>query len=233
MILNHSNKKMIVLAPHADDEVLGAGGLIARAIMEDWEVIVGFAVISGFESKFDSSNSQTSHRETEAVNALEILGVTQYQTLFKGETHHLRLDTIPKQDIIQFIEKMIKDHNPGVVVMPCRGHHHQDHQVFSDAAISALRPMPAGATPFVPAVLAYTHSCAGWGGENFAVRPSAFVDITNVMDKKLEALKAYKSQVFESPHPRSCEGVKNFHAAIGAYSGVEYAEAFECIRLAI
>ena len=224
---------MLVLAPHADDEVLGAGGLIARATKANWDVQVGFAVISGFKSKFDSSNSHTPERELEAINALKILGVTHYQTLFKGETHHLKLDVVPKQDVISFIENMIIDFKPDVVVIPCRGHHHQDHQVFSDAAISALRPMPAGTTPFVPVVLAYTHSCAGWGGENFAVRPTTFVDITDVVDQKLDALSAYKSQVFESPHPRSCEGVRNFHAAIGAYSGVEYAEAFECIRLAI
>lgn len=233
MILNHLNKKMLVLAPHADDEILGAGGLIIRAIKAGWEVQVGFAVISGFESKYDLSNSQTHKRETEATNALNILGVTNYKSLFMGEENHLRLDTIAKKDMVQFIESLVRKLKPSIVVIPCRGHHHQDHRAFSDAAISALRPMPSGATPFVPIVLAYTHSCAGWGGDNFIVKTSTFVDISHVIDIKITALKEYKSQFFEPPHPRSFESVKNFHASLGAYSGVEYAEAFECIRLAI
>jgi LmbE family N-acetylglucosaminyl deacetylase len=96
--------------------------------------------------------------------------------------------------------------------------------------MAATRPAPGGARPFVPIVLAYGHSAAGFGGTGYEFPADTFVDITPVIDGKLRALACYESQLRPPPHPRSLDGVRQYSAAWGAFSGTHYAEPFECIR---
>lgn len=223
-------KRCLVVAPHADDEVLGAGGLILRATAAGWQVRVLFATVSGFPSAARGDVSRTSDRQREVEDASTILGVVGHDVLFTGEEKHLRLDTVPQTGLVGFIERALASFRPSLVVIPCHGHYHQDHRAMSVACVTALRPMPTGRLPFVPLVLAYGHSAAGWGGAPFAFHPNTFVDITGVIDRKLEALACYRSQLCQPPHPRSMQGVRDHHAAWGAFTGTHYAEAYECLR---
>ncbi len=222
---------LLVVAPHADDEVLGAGGLMARAARAGWAVHVAYATISGFVSPASGSASSLSQRQREVEDAARVLGVRGWRALFLGEEKHLRLDTVAQADLVSFVEGEILRLRPRAVVMPCRGHYHQDHRAVSDACIAAMRPAPDGRRPLVPLVLAYGHSAAGWGGAAFAFQPNAFFDVSEVIDAKLDALAQYRSQLCEPPHPRSLGAVREQCAAWGAYAGVAYAEPFECQRL--
>lgn len=224
-------RRALIVSPHADDEVLGAGGLITRLRSGGWDVHVLYATISGYESVARGDVSRTDARTAEVEAALKVMGVSSYEALFLGETHHLRLDTVPQSDLIQFIEAGIAQTRPSLVVTPCRGHYHQDHRAVADACVAALRPAPGGRLPFVPMVLAYGHAAAGWGGNEF--RPSVFVDITTAIEVKIAALSCYQSQVCPPPHPRSLDAVRSWCAAWGSFAGVAYAEPFECLRLAI
>lgn len=230
-ILQHSqNKRMIVLAPHADDEVLGAGGLMAKAAQRGWEVHVRFATIAGYASAPRGDVSDTSSREQEVCAAVRVLGCAGYEALYLGEQWHLRLDAVPQQEIISFIERGLRKLRPALVVIPCLGHYHQDHRSMCRAAVAALRPAPDGIRPLVPMVLAYGHAHGGWGGGEYGFRPTVFVDITEFMAKKLEAIECYRSQLCPEPHPRSVAMLRSQCAGWGAYAGVLYAEAFECVR---
>ncbi|MEO7994691.1 MAG: PIG-L deacetylase family protein, partial [bacterium] len=217
-------------APHADDEVLGAGGFMARLAAKGWDVAVRFATISGYPSAYREDVSHTDARVAEAEAALERLGASGYEALFLGETYHLRLDTVPQSDLISFLERGIRATNPSVVIIPCRGHYHQDHRAVSDACIAAMRPAPTGPRPLVPLVLAYGHAHGGWGGEQFGFQPTVFADISEYIDHKIEALAAYASQLCEPPHPRSLQALREHCAMWGSYAGVQYAEPFECLR---
>jgi LmbE family N-acetylglucosaminyl deacetylase len=231
-ILKHNdNKRMIVLAPHADDEVLGAGGLMAKASRQGWEVHVQFATISGYSSMARGDESNTTSREDEVRAAAHVLGCAGYETFCLGEQWHLRMDSLPQQDIISFIERGLRLLRPAMVLIPCLGHYHQDHRAMCRAAIAALRPAPGGNRPLVPVVLAYGHAHAGWGGEEYNFRPSVFADITDTIEAKLAAMECYRSQVCPEPHPRSPSMLRSHSAHWGAYAGVAYAEAFECIRI--
>jgi N-acetylglucosamine malate deacetylase 1 len=222
---------VLVVAPHADDEVLGAGGLIARAAARGARVHVAYLTISGFASDASGGRSTLEEREGEVDAACRTLGVAERSVLFRGEDHHLKLDAIPQVDLVSFLEEVLRKVRPSLAVLPCRGHHHQDHRAAAEASVAALRPAPDSAgRPFVPSVIAYGHSAAGWGGETFQVRPSIFVDITGVIETKIAALACYRSQICPAPHPRSLAAVRNQQAAWGAHAGVVYAEAFECLR---
>jgi N-acetylglucosamine malate deacetylase 1 len=232
-VFGSSPRRALIVAPHADDEVLGAGGLICNLSQKGWDIHVLYATVSGYASLARGDFSQTTGRTAEVAAALKVLGVAGYEALFLGETHHLRLDTVPQCELVQFVEKWIAGVRPSLVVLPCRGHYHQDHRAVAEAGIAALRPAPDGRLPFVPMVLAYGHAAAGWGGGSYEFHPALFVDITRVMEAKIQALACYESQICAVPHPRSLDSVRNWAAAWGGYAGVAYAEPFECLRLAV
>ncbi len=230
-LFNLERKSALVLAPHADDEVLGAGGWICRAAASGWWVLVLFATFAGFRSVARDGDSETTARVAEAEAALAVMGASGYDALFLGEENHLKLDTVPRTELTGFVERALEKHRPSVVILPTRAHYHQDHRAFAEAAIAALRPMPAGRWPIPERVLAYGHTAAGWGGSGYHFQPSAFADISAVIDRKLEALACYESQLCPPPHPRSLDGMRANAASWGSYAGCAYAEPFECLRL--
>jgi N-acetylglucosamine malate deacetylase 1 len=229
-----SPRRAVVVAPHADDEVLGAGGLIARLCNDGWDVRVLYGVVSGFESN-SGADSTTSARQQELDAALSVLaGASRkigYEVLFVGEKEHLRLDTVAQSDLISFVEAALETHRPSLVVIPSLGDHHQDHRAIAQACLAALRPAPEGRLPLVQLVLGYGRSgAAGWGGEAYRFHPNTFVDISEVIDQKIGSMSRYASQLKEPPHPRSLEGMRSRAATYGGLAGCAYAEGFECLR---
>jgi LmbE family N-acetylglucosaminyl deacetylase len=222
----------LIVAPHADDEVLGAGGLLARLSAVGWKTHVQYAVISGYPSMASGDVSSTKARVAEVEAAVEVLGITGYQALFHGDLHHLKLDAVAQSDLIGFVEAGIERVRPYLVVIPCLGHYHQDHRAVAQACVAALRPSPPGRLPFVPLVWAYGHGAAGWGGTAYEFRPTVFVDISAVIDKKMQAMACYASQLCDAPHLRSLDKIRDFSASWGNYAGVAHAEPFECLRVA-
>lgn len=232
-LLDQPDKTMLVVAPHADDEVLGAGGLLLRAAAAGWQTHALYMTVSGFDSPASGARSTLQEREREVAAAATALRLQSRDALFRGEQFHLRLDTVAQAELIGFVERAVARLRPSVVLMPCAGHYHQDHRATATACLAALRPAPGGARHFVATVLAYGHAAAGYGGAALAFSPDVFVDIGDVIEDKLAALACYRSQLCEPPHPRSLDAVRSAAAACGACSGSRYAEAYECIRLVV
>ena len=232
-LLDKENGKLLVVAPHGDDEVLGAGGLIARALDRNWEVYVFFATSGGYTNggAGDDVPEWVSMRLSKIEKAAQFLGITSYEVLDSGTGECARLDTLTRRVMISAMEDSLARIRPDIVAMPCRGHYHQDHRLTAEICLGALRPAPDGRLPFVPCVLAYGHTGAGWGGEGFQFQPNAFIDITDVMDRKLEALNCYESQICPAPHPRNPEAMRKDAEHWGFLAGCKYAEAYECMRM--
>lgn len=227
-LLDDYPRRALVVAPHADDEVLGAGGLIARLARNGWDVRVLYVTVAGYRSIARGDTSGDTDRRAEVEAAVAALGVTSYGVL-EGAAEHLRLDKLPQAELIGYVEREIERQRPTVFLMPCRGHYHQDHRAVADACVAALRPMPG--PPFVPLVLAYGHTGAGWGGHAFT--PTVFVDVTDTMEAKVEALRCYATQMCPPPHPRHPDSIRAWNAHFGAMAGVAYAEPYECLRFAV
>jgi LmbE family N-acetylglucosaminyl deacetylase len=221
------------VAPHADDEVLGAGGAMALAAESGWEVRVCYAVLSGYTSLARGDTASTRERRAEAEAALSVLGAKDYEVWFEGESHHLRLDTVPQADLIQLVERAIGTVEPEVVLVPALQHFHQDHRAVARACHAALRPGPSGSRPLVKAVLRYGHPAPQWGDAASAFAPNVFLDLELVLQKKLTAMQCYRSQLCPPPHPRSLEALRDSSAWWGSLAGVRYAEPFECARLIV
>lgn len=230
MLTGHGRKCALVVAPHADDEILGAGGFMTLAAQAGWEVGVWFATVAGYRSAETGRISRREERLDEAKAALERVGAAWFETFAPDADHHLRLDQVAQIELVSSLENQLRRCRPSIVIVPCRGHHHQDHRALADACVTALRPAPDGALPFVPTVLAYGHASAGWGGPHYDFRPTLFLDIGAVIETKLAALACYRSQLRPPPHPRGLEAVRANAAYWGAFAGAAYGEPYECLR---
>lgn len=215
--------KVLVFAPHNDDEILGVGGTMARYISSGAEVYVcevTASLVEEYKKKLQG----------EALNAHKALGVK--------ETFFLNLTVVelPHEGIRRFtgaVSEVVKKVSPDVVYLPFYGDMHTDHTAVANAVMVAVRPLVA---PSVKAVYMYeTLSETGWNypTADKAFIPNVYVDITEYFEQKMNAMKAYASQLREYPHPRSIEALRALAQYRGSNVGLPLAEAFMCVRTII
>jgi len=215
---------VLVIAPHADDEVLGCGGTMARhAAMGDRVYVL--VITRGIPELFPPEEIERIRQELRVAH--KILGVVD--TLFL-DFPAPKLDVVPEYKLAEAISNVIRSLQPDILYLPYRGDIHVDHQAVYHAAMVAVRPI--NNIP-VRRVLCYeTLSETEWGGPfgDVAFIPNVFVDITKFLDKKLEAMSAYRSQLKNPPHPRSLRSIEALAYLRGGTVGVHAAEAFVLVR---
>lgn len=216
--------KVLVVATHPDDEVLGCGGVIARYSAEGASVQV-LVVTRGSADIFPAEFIEQGRREL--AEAHRILGVSEVRFLDLAAP---KLDTIPGHLIADRIKQCIDELEPEVVYLPHFGDLHADHRAVYYATLVAARPIHHSP---VRRLMSYeTLSETEWApptGEQTFV-PTVFVDISNVLEKKLAAMRCYASQIQESPHPRSLQGIRALAQMRGATVSCDAAEAFMLVR---
>lgn len=217
-------KKILVIAPHADDEILGVGGTMARNIAEGNQVFV-LIVTHGEKPLF--SDEIVSQIRKETIQAHKFLGITK--TYF-GELPAVMLEQIPRYQLNDKISKVIQEVEPDEVYIPHIGDMQKDHQLVNEAAMVAVRPKYAHK---ISAVYAYeTLSETEWNIPNTsnAFIPTVYTDISNYIDTKKQALAYFESQVSAFPDSRSLEAVEALAKYRGSTVKVNAAEAFMLIR---
>ena len=210
-------KTVLIFAPHNDDEILGAGGTLYKLSQQGYEVVVCEA----------TSGPLSGTLQAEANAAHNVLGVSQ--SLFLN-LPACQLDRMSKPEINVEFCKTVKEVQPEIVFIPHYGDMHLDHRWVAEAAMVAVRPLEA---PFVKKILAYeTLSETEWNAPsvNNAFIPNVWVDISEELEIKIEAMKCYQSQLYKFPHPRSLEAIKALAQYRGSTVGVQAAEAFMLIR---
>lgn len=215
---------VLIIAPHMDDEVLGAGGTIGRHLEAEDTVHVCFVAHRIYDHRLDEERNRV-----ECACARDAQAVLGYQEAIFLDLPDERLDAA-LQDVIVPLERVVADVQPDVVYLPHRGDNHQDHRAVFDAARVVLRP---AATPRVRRVLCYeiassTEQSPPIAGASFV--PNLWVDMARHLDRKIEALRCYASELRCFPHPRSPEGVRTLAAYRGMASGFAAAEAFMVLR---
>lgn len=234
MTIDWSNHRVLVVAPHPDDEVIGCGGVISRIKRAGGEVFVQFMTV-GDTADFTSAGwSTAAERETEIDQVMRHLDADGHHIAFPGSEHHLRLDSSPRHELISMIERdsplSLTALAPTAVFIPEWTSYNQDHRVTAEAVITALRPGDATVKPQPSIVLSYEEVADGWTAEPLAP-PNVFVTLSeDDLDHKLKALSLYASQVREHPSTRSDFALRSLAAVRGAQSGIPLAEAFHCLR---
>lgn len=219
--------RMLVIAPHPDDEVLGTGGTITRFAEvggEVWIVTVAAHMPPLFTDEV--------HRETikEARSAHGLMGVKHsvfldHPAVFLGD--------VPVHELNGEILTVVADVQPNIFLMPYYDRH-VDHRHVFDACAVAARPVGPGRD--IQLVAAYetlseTHWNAPHLEPNFV--PNWCVDITPHIETKIAAMQCYSSQVHAYPMPRSIEALRALALFRGSQAGVGYAEGFHIIRMAV
>lgn len=212
--------KILVFAPHNDDEVLGVGGTIARYVSEGHEVYV-------CEVTKSISEERLKFIRQEAREAHKILGVKE---TFFLDFPVVRLKETPLVELNEELSRIVTKVKPDIAYIPHKGDIHMDHYMVSHSAMVAMRPIGDFK---VKEIYAYeTLSETEWNipsVEN-AFIPNVWVDITEFIEKKKQAMACYKSQIQEPPHPRSNEIIEALARLRGSTIGVPYAESFMLIR---
>ena len=216
--------KVLVIAPHPDDEVLGCGGVMARHVAKGDDVFVLLATRGAPEFY---SDEQVESTRREMLDAHRTLGVTETRFL---EFPAPKLDTVAGCTIADAVGKVIADIRPQTVYLPFPGDIHKDHQVVHEAAMVACRPVYDHRPE---TILCYeTLSETEWASPigNMGFMPTYFVDIDRFLAKKLEAMQCFASQLRDFPNPRSLGAIEHLARFRGASVNLAAAEAFVPVR---
>jgi len=221
----YTGKRVMVVAPHPDDETLGVGGTIAKYSAQGAEVFV--LMVSGHLPPLYNREAYDK-TVSEAEVAFELLGVSQSKFL---EIPATMIDDQPLHEVNGRISKIVNEFNPHIVFCPYPDRH-VDHRLVFDSVMVATRPVGMGRDIEVVATyetLSETHWNAPHIEPNFT--PNWVIDITEQIDKKLDALQCYRSQISDFPGPRSIEAVEALAKFRGTQAGFAYGEGFHIVRM--
>jgi len=213
--------KVLVIAPHPDDEVLGCGGTIARLSRRGDEVH-RLIVTDVYEP--DWSKAYRSQKAKEIRAAGKILGIRETVSLGFPT---VRLDTVPQKDLNDAFTRVVQEVMPDLALIPHRGDLNRDHRVVFESALVALRP----GSGHIRRILSYeVPSETEWGSAIVPFVPDVYSDITATIGDKLRAMETYRTEAKEPPHPRSAEALRALARRRGSEILVPCAEAFSLVR---
>jgi LmbE family N-acetylglucosaminyl deacetylase len=223
-------KRVLIIAAHPDDEILGCGGLISKYI----SLGVIFKIIfiaEGSTCRFEDPSCEESlkaigKRNSSALKALKSLQIKdiEFNNLTCG-----RLDQEPIIIINKIIEKSIKNFMPDTIFTHSPSDANNDHKIVYNSTIMATRPSQINC---VTSLLSYeVLSSSEWAYVD-TFKPNYFVELTEKdVDSKWQALSLYASEIKSYPFPRSSDGIKSLAMMRGMQSGFKFAEAFQLIRM--
>ncbi len=225
-----------IVAPHADDEILGAGGLLVQAHQAGAEIYVLYVTVAGFETVRGGMSVGFKARLQEVEAVTGSLSVAGYDILYEKGENHLELDTLPTVTLVDWLERGSKFGlarvKPTVVLLPSFKHNHQDHRAVYEAGLAVLRSNPV-CERHRQCVLAYEIPGTGQLGLP-GFDPTVYLELTaDDLEKKCDLFARYVSQVLEEPGLRSPYAIKTLAQYRGLEGGYSRAEAFELLRLKV
>ena len=217
------NGGILIVAPHPDDETLGAGGTLLAAAHRGthlhWLIATAKTEALGF------SPQSVADRESEIANVATEFG---FASVHRLELPTTRLDTLPKAEIITAIAAVVDSVAPETVILPHGGDAHSDHGVLFGCGLAATKSFrhPSVRTVLTMDVVSET---------NFGIPgsfiPRFYVDISDFIDKKLAIMDHYRGEMGTHPFPRSRESLRALATLRGSECGSLYAEAFDIVRM--
>ena len=222
-------KKILIIAAHPDDEILGCGGTVARLVKEGnkaYTLILG----EGITSRDDTR--QREKREAEITQLKkqihEANGIVGVKEVFTYDFPDNRFDSVPLLDIIKAIEKIKTKIKPDIVFTHYEKDLNIDHRVVYRAVLTAARPT-AGET--IKEIYSFEVLSSTEWNYPLSFSPDCFFDITGTIDLKVAAMEKYPVELRKYPHPRSLKGIRLNAEQWGMKTGIAYAEAFKVVRI--
>lgn len=216
--------KVLCIAPHPDDETIGAGGTIVRHTAIGDEVY-WCVVTQGYAPPWPEDTLIKAREQIEAIqNYFGFKGV--YRLGFPT----VKLNTIPHIDLCSALQNVIEEIKPDIVYTSSRNDANLDHRIVYDCTLVATRPLPGnGVRRVLSYEIGYTNHFGVPSGASM-FQPTVFVDISNYLDKKIGAMRFYETELRLSPHPRNVDSIRLVAKERGLCVGYEAAECFELVR---
>jgi len=222
------SKKILIVAAHPDDEVLGCFGTVARLIKEGYEaytLILGEGKTSRDEERIvEDKKEEIELLNHEIINANKVIGIKK---VFIESLPDNRFDHVDLLDIIKVISKVKEEVQPDIIFTHYEHDLNIDHQLTYKAVITATRPME---DEWVKEIYSFEILSSTEWNYPLSFAPDTFFDISDTIELKIKAMKAYSSELCEYPHPRSLEGIELNAKYQGMRVGKIYVEAFKTIR---
>lgn len=212
--MKHSKKKILVIAPHADDEVLGCGGYLLHQSKEGAEIHLAIATIGGTD--------KLQNYDVRVMEFLQVCKILDARGHCFYENKDAELDIVSHKDLTTKIDELIDKIRPDELFISFKSRH-QDHIKVYDCAMASIR-LRVGYNPKFVALYEYPFITGDL--QNVVRGGNMFHDITDVINEKVALFKCYKSQVKESPSPLNEGGIKALANYRGLSIGVQYAEMF-------
>lgn len=230
-------QRLLVIAPHADDEAYGCAGTIAKIKAcggQAYVIVASVGDLQHYNTTVKHRRVSGKTRAAELEASMRLLGVDGYEILFTDSQSHLRLDAVPQRELIGALERdathALDKVCPTMVILPAPSFN-QDHVALFTAGLAACRPRLRAHKPFADLVLTSDAPQLGWRPVPF--RPDFYVDISGYLAAKLGALACHASQLRQFPDLGSVPALEHLARLRGAEIGVEAAEAFECRRIVL
>ncbi|MFH1478597.1 MAG: PIG-L family deacetylase [Candidatus Omnitrophota bacterium] len=217
--------KVLVLAVHPDDETLGCGGTILRHKMNGDKVY--WLIATDMKKKKGFSRKKILQREREIKIATKKYG---FDGIYKLGIPTIEVERWPINKVIKKISEILQQVKPNILYLPFMGDTHSDHRIISEAAWSSAKKFRC---PFIKKILAMeiiSETEFAPSLKEIAFIPNYFVDITDYLDKKIDIIKIFKTEINQHPFPRSLKNIKALAIFRGATAGYKYAESFMILK---
>jgi N-acetylglucosamine malate deacetylase 1 len=221
-------RRIAVIAPHAEDEVIGCGGLLAKVASTETATYVIYMAVDDLRLRNDGSNASYQEQVDEINAVAGVLGFS-WGILFDNQGLANRLDTVPRRELAELFEAVIHDYRPDLLLLPAAGADQDDQRTCQAGLAAARAGEPRSGRWVVPQVMGYEQIANRY---TFESPPdfTAFIDISEQINVKLEALALYASKPAPPPNIRSADGIRALARLRGAQIDVPYAEALHVFR---
>lgn len=218
--------RLLVIAPHPDDETLGCGGTLLKHRAAG-DSVSWLIVTRGYEPKWSAEILRNKEREIENVAA-----AYEFEQIFRLDYPATRMDTLSQAEIIASISGAVAEAQPHSLYLNHAGDIHSDHRIVFACVLSAIKPFYSSRHG-IKRILSYetlSSTEAAPPDHAHAFLPTVFCDITGFIERKLEIMSLYRTETQPYPMPRANESIRALARIRGATVGLEYAEAFMSIR---
>jgi LmbE family N-acetylglucosaminyl deacetylase len=219
--------KTLVVSPHPDDELLGCGGTLLRRVAEGGTVAWLLMTAITEEAGWTAERIQQRAAEIDRVReGLQVAPRHLYALCFPTA----ELDRIPMSVLVKRISEVFSDFQPDEVLLPYPGDVHSDHRITFEAASACTKWFRY---PSVKRVLAYetpSETDFGIDPRDSGFKPNLFVNIGGQLERKIELMQIYASEMGDFPFPRSEKALRALAQLRGSQAGFEAGEAFMLLR---
>lgn len=217
--------KVLVIAPHPDDETLGCGGSLLKHKSHgdaiNWLIFTTMDKESGFSDEQILSRQKQIEMVSKKYN---------FNKVYHFDYPAAELDRYSYKDLVSSLSSVLNKLNPEIIYVPNPADVHTDHSIVFKVAESCSKSFRY---PFIKSVRVYeTLSETGFDLNPYArlFKPNLWINISDHLDSKIDIMRCYEDEIADHPFPRSEQSIRSLASLRGSQSGCHYAEAFMSVK---